>query len=274
MRRVLLFCVGILLGLAAGTILWIAPNLYTFEDGWHSAAFTRIIGLGIIVEGALAALGAALCLGRAVVPLTSARTRSGTAVPGPDPAAGGGGPVLPLCGMLFLLAAVGPYGQASKDSHMLEVMDSMPGQFGGDLVDDFRRRKWTEWTFAVLWLVVGGALLATPLLLKPRVWQLGRRMSGVGCGIAVGRRHRDVCGQPRLLGKLNLQDPKPTGADPFGRDEWFSSTPTPPSAPCSSNTAGCLPAAVGSNRQTRMFLSPDSNVLLTYSAGLLSAALA
>jgi hypothetical protein len=87
--------------------------------------------------------------------------------------------------MLFLLAAVGPYGQASKDSHMLEVMDSMPGQFGGDLVDDFRRHKWTEWTFAVLWLVVGGALLATPLLLKPRVWQLGRRMSGVGCGIAV-----------------------------------------------------------------------------------------
>jgi hypothetical protein len=144
-----------------------------------------MVALGIIVEGALAALGAALCLGRAVVPLTSARTRSGTAVPGPAPAAGGGGPVLPLCGILFLLAAVGPYGQARHDSETLEVMDSMPGEFGGDLVDDFRRHEWTEWTFAVLWLVVGGALLVTPLLLKPRVWQLRRRMRGIGCGIAV-----------------------------------------------------------------------------------------
>jgi hypothetical protein len=186
MRRVLLFCVGVLLGLAAGTILWIAPELYTLEDGWHSPALTRMVGLGILVEGALAALGAALCLGRAVVPLTSARTPSGTALPGPAPAAGGGGPVLPLCGLLFLLAAVGPYGQASKDSQTLAVMESMPGQFGGDLVADFRRHQWTEWTFAVLWLVVGGALLASPLVLKPRVWQVGRRIRGVGCGIAVG----------------------------------------------------------------------------------------
>jgi hypothetical protein len=186
MRRVLLFCCGSLLGLASGTILWIAPGLYTLEDGWHAAALTRMVGLGIIIDGALAALGAALCLGRAVAPLTSAPTRSGTAVPGPDPAAGGGGPVLPLCGILFLLAAVGPYWQAIKDSGTLEVMESMPGNFGGDLVDDFRRLERTEWTFAVLWLVVGGALLATPLLLKPRVWQLGRQMSGVGCGIAIG----------------------------------------------------------------------------------------
>ena len=186
MRRALLFCGGILLGLAAGTILWIAPDLYALEDGWHSAAFTRMVGLGILVEGALTALGAALCLGRAVVPLTSARTRSGTAVPGPAPAAGGGGPVLPLCGILFLLAAVGPYWQARHDSETLEVMDSMPGQVGGDIVDYFRRQEWTEWTFAVLWLVVGGAFLATPLFLKPRIWQLDRRMSGVGCGIAVG----------------------------------------------------------------------------------------
>jgi hypothetical protein len=186
MRRVLLFCGGILLGLAAGTILWNGPDLYAFADSWHSAAFTRMVGLGIIVEGALAALGAALCLGRAVVPLTSARTRSGTAVPGPAPAAVGGGPVLPLCGIFFLLAAVGPFGQARHDSEALEVMDSMPGQFGGDLVDDFRKHERTERTFGILWLVVGGALQSTPLLLNPRVWQLGRRMSGVRFGIAVG----------------------------------------------------------------------------------------
>jgi hypothetical protein len=116
MRRVLLFCGGTFLGLAAETILWTAPDLYLFTDSWHSAALTRMVGLGIIVEGVLTALGAALCLGRAAVPLTPAPTRGGTAAPGPAPATAGGGPVLPLCGILFLLAAAGPFGQARRDS--------------------------------------------------------------------------------------------------------------------------------------------------------------
>jgi hypothetical protein len=186
MRRGLLFCSGILLGLTAEAILWNAPDLYAHEETWFSAAFTRIVGLGLIVEGAVAALGAALCLGRALIPLTSAPTQSGMVVSGPAPAAGGGGPVLPLCGILLLLAAVGPFGQASHDSEALEVMDSMPGKWGADLVDDFRRRERTERTFGVLWLVVGGALLGTPLFLKPHVWHLGWRMNGLGCGIALG----------------------------------------------------------------------------------------
>jgi hypothetical protein len=88
--------------------------------------------------------------------------------------------------MLFLLAAVGPFGQARLDSEKLEVMDSMPGAWGSDLVNDFRRSEWTEWVFGVLWLVVGGTLLGTPLFLKPRVWRMARRINGVGCGIAVG----------------------------------------------------------------------------------------
>jgi len=186
MRRALLSCVGIVLGLAAETILWNGPDLYTFTDGWHSAAFTRIVGVGVIVEGALSALGAALCLGRALIPLTSVPTQSGKVVPGPAPAAVGGGPVLPICGIFFLLAAVGPFGQAWKDSETLEVMDSMPGNFGADLVDDYRRHERTEWTFGVLWLVVGAVLLGAPLFLKPRIWHLGWRINGVGCGIAVG----------------------------------------------------------------------------------------
>jgi hypothetical protein len=185
MRRVLLFGGGTLLGLAAGTILWNAPDQYLFTDSWHSAVLTRMVGLGIIVEGVLAALGAALCLGRALVPLTPPPTQSGTAAPGPGPAAAGGGPVLPLCGILFLLAAVGPFGLARRDSEALEVMDSMPGQWGADLVEDFRRHKQTEWAFGVLWLAVGGALLATPLFLQRRVWQLSRRMNGLGCGTVV-----------------------------------------------------------------------------------------
>jgi hypothetical protein len=186
MRRALLFCVGIVLGLAAETILWNGPALYASADSWHSAAFTRIVGMGVIAEGALSALGAALCLGRASIPLTSAPTQSATPVPAPVPAAVGGGPVLPICGILFLLAALGPFGQAWHDSETLEVMDSMPGKWGADLVDDFRRHERTERTFGVLWLVVGGALLGTPLFLKSRVWQLGWRMNGVGCGIAAG----------------------------------------------------------------------------------------
>ena len=186
MRRVLLFCGGILLGLAAGLILWHGPDLYAYRVSWHSAAFTRIVGVGVIVEGALAALGASVCVGRAIVPLISAPTLSSTARPEPAPTGVGGGPVLPICGILFLLSAVGPFGQVRNDSEQLEVTDSMPGQWGGELVDDFRRQARTERNFGVLWLAVGGALLGTPLFFKPRVWQMGWRMNRVGGGITAG----------------------------------------------------------------------------------------
>jgi hypothetical protein len=172
MKRTLLFCGGVLLGLVAEAILWNGPDLYAYEDAWFSAVFTRIVGLGVIVQGVVAALGAAWCLGRAFVPLTSAPAQGGTAVPGPAPAGVGGGSVLPLCGLLFLLAAAGPLEQARFDSEMLYYRDYT--------------HELAEWTFGVLWLAVGGALLATPLLLRRRVWQLGWRMNGVGCGIAAG----------------------------------------------------------------------------------------
>jgi hypothetical protein len=63
MERPLLLCVGIVLLLAAEAILWNGPAIYSFADSWHSAVFTRIVGVGVIVEGALFALGAALCSG-------------------------------------------------------------------------------------------------------------------------------------------------------------------------------------------------------------------
>src|SRR6516165_8435804 len=69
MRRVLLFFAGIVLGLVAEIILWQAVSLHSFEDGWHSAAFTSIVGMAVIIEGILCALVAAVCLGRAVSPL-------------------------------------------------------------------------------------------------------------------------------------------------------------------------------------------------------------
>ncbi len=188
MRRALLSCGGSFLGLAAGTILWNAPGLYLFTDSWHSAALTRMVGVGIIVEGALAAFGAALCLGRALVPLTSAPSRSGTTPSGPSPAGQRAGPVLPICGLLFLLAAPGLFGQARRDSELLAVVEDLPAgaRYSDEIVEDYRRQEWTEWAFGVLWLAVGGALLATPRFLQPRVWQLGWRMNGLGCGIAIG----------------------------------------------------------------------------------------
>jgi hypothetical protein len=176
MRRALLCCVGCVLGLAAEAILWNAHDLYAFADSWHSAALTRTVGVGVIVEGALLAFGASLCLGRALRPWAPA--------PGPAAGAVGGGPVLPVCGLLFLLAAVGPFEQARFDAEVLEVTDSMPGHWGPDIVEADRRHLRTDWAFGVLWLVVGGLLLGTPLFLKPRVWQLGWRTNGVGWAVA------------------------------------------------------------------------------------------
>jgi hypothetical protein len=162
MRRALLLCVGVVLGLAAEAILWNAPDLYAFADAWHSAALTRTVGVGVIVEGTLLAFGAALCLGRALRPLPPA--------PGPAAGAVGGGPVLPVCGLLFLLGTVGPWEQARFDAEMLEVTDSMPGHWGPDIVEADRRLLRTARAFIALWLGLGAALLGTPLVLKPRFW--------------------------------------------------------------------------------------------------------
>lgn len=175
MARALLFCVGIVLGLVAEVILWNSPDLCLRTDGWHSPAFTRMVGVAVIVEGCLCAVGAGLCLGRAFVPLVAGPTR------------GGGGPVLPICGIFFLLAAFGIFGQAQKDSSTLAVMDSMPGQVGSEILDDSRARVWTDWTLCILWLIVGAALVASPLFLKPGVWRLGWPVNGIGCaGVGAG----------------------------------------------------------------------------------------
>jgi hypothetical protein len=98
------------------------------------------------------------------------------------------GPVLPTCGLLFLLAAPSLFGQARRDSELLAVEEGLPAgaRYSDEIVEAGRRHERTEWAFGVLWLAVGGALLATPLFLRRRVWQLGWRISGVGCGVAAG----------------------------------------------------------------------------------------
>jgi hypothetical protein len=168
MRSAFLFCSGILFALVAIAILSHGPNLYSHEDSWLAAAFTRVVGLGLVVQGAAVGLAAAVGLGRAF-----ARDSVG------------GGPVLPICGLLFLFAAPGPLGQAQHDRETLEVMESMPGSYSDEIVDDVRRSAQTELTFGALWLVVGAALLGTPFFLKASVWQLSRRLNLGGCGIAI-----------------------------------------------------------------------------------------
>jgi hypothetical protein len=180
MGRAWLFSLGIVLGLAAETILWNGTELVLWEDGWHSPAFTRLVAVGVIVEGALLAFWAALCLGRALGPLSSEATPGGTDLP----AAVGGGPVLPVCGILLLLAGLATFGQAQKVAQTLEVMESEPERLGTELVAAYRSQVWATWTLCMLWLVGGAALVLTPLILKPWVWRLGWPMNGVGCGIA------------------------------------------------------------------------------------------
>jgi hypothetical protein len=100
-------------------------------------------------------------------------------------AAGGGGPVLPICGFLFLLAALGPFGHAWNAAQQREVMEGVPGQFGSEIVEEFRKQQWGG-LIGILWLVIGTALVATPFYLEPRLWHLGWRINGSGWAIAAG----------------------------------------------------------------------------------------
>src|SRR5262249_34497223 len=107
MRRVLLICCGLSFALVAEVILWNGPHRYTNEEDKVPTALTQIAGVALAVQGAIVALVAALCLARALVPVTFSPAASGS-----SPAALGGGPVLPLCGLLFLVAGVGAPGAA------------------------------------------------------------------------------------------------------------------------------------------------------------------
>src|SRR5262249_48601231 len=100
------------------------------------------------------------------------------------PAVVGRGPVLPICGVLFLLAAIGPFQQARFDREQLELFDTIPGKYGEDIVTATRRSETTSLAFGVVFLVAGGSLLASPLFLKPEVWQVARPLNRAGCWIA------------------------------------------------------------------------------------------
>lgn len=181
----MLFCGGIILGWVAESILTSGPDLLADGKTWFAADYRRIISLSMIVQGIVAALGAALCLGRAFAPLTSVSAPNETTGSGLESATLGGGPVLPICGILFLYAAFALFMSARYNLEELERLEREPIRSGDERVDNCRRLVRTERTFGVLWLIVGGMLLGTPLFLKPRVWKLGWRLNGAYCGIAI-----------------------------------------------------------------------------------------
>ncbi len=185
MRRGFLFLLGVVLAPLAVALLSNAVDLFSFTDGWHSEALTRMVGVAIIGEGALLAFWAAVCFGRAFDPLVRPRSNIEVFDPQQLHAVTGGGLILPLCGILFLLAAVAPFSQAHQDAEHLEVVADLPGHFGDQLVEDTRAHERAGWFFGSLWLLFGVILLATPLLLPPRIWKLGWRIRGWGCGAVV-----------------------------------------------------------------------------------------
>src|SRR5262249_48224080 len=162
-------------------ILWNGPHWYTNEEDKVPTILTQIAGAALAVQGAIVALVAALCLARALVPLTFSPAASGSA-----PAALCGGPVLPLCRLLFLVAGMGPRERSRRAARDYEFSQSRPGQFQDWAVELDRRLVPVGRTFAVLWFGIGGALVATPLFLKPRVWQLRRRLNRAGRKHAIG----------------------------------------------------------------------------------------
>lgn len=181
MKRLMLLCCGLFLGLRAEVILWNGPRWYTNEESKVPTTLTQIAGVALVLQGAVVAMAAALCLARALVPLTVV-----PAVPRSGSAAVGGGPVLPLCGLLFLLAGVGPLMESRRAAEDYALAQSRPGQFQEWSVELDRRLVPVGRAFAVLWFGIGGAMLATPLFLKPRVWQLRRRLNRTGRRYAIG----------------------------------------------------------------------------------------
>jgi hypothetical protein len=180
-KRIMLICCGLSFALVAEVILWNGPHWYTSEEDKVPTTLTQIAGVALAVQGAIVALVAAVCLARALVPLNFSPAASGSA-----PAAPGGGPVLPLCGVLFLLAGLGPLERSRRAARDYEFAQSRSGQFQDWAVELDRRLVPVGRTFAVLWFGIGGALVATPLFLKPRVWQLRRRLNRAGRKYAIG----------------------------------------------------------------------------------------
>jgi hypothetical protein len=176
MRRFGRICCGLLLMVAGSILLWNAPLWYTNQEYPIPPAYTQATGIALIILGALAAFWSAVCLGRAMIPLRIAPDGTIT---------GGGGPVLPLCGMILAFSGIGPLRYSDYGTREYAIAEAHPGQFQDWAVELSHRWIGLGRNFAVLEFVLGGLLLAAPLITTPRIWQLRRRLNVRGRKIAI-----------------------------------------------------------------------------------------
>ena len=162
MKRVLLFCVGVLLALVSEVLLWWGPGVYAYESTWVEPRSSNIIGLGIIAWGVGAALGAAVALARAFARLRPEAAQHGTIRPKRAPAS-----VLAICAILFFLGPLSAFFQAYTWRQRFH--DAPTGQ--------------AALVFGILYLA-GGVVVAR-IVLNSRREAPGRRLGGLGCGIAI-----------------------------------------------------------------------------------------
>ena len=181
MRRSFLFGAGLFFGLVAEALLWAGPRWYTADER------ARIAGLGLIALGAGFVAWAAYCLSRAFVALCPRSAQNKISLFGQASATVRGRSGLPICAILFFLGALIAFAQAWNDWHVLQTLDPVATNVNWPGVrENIAVHARQELTFAILYIVVaGGALLAAPIFLKPRHWQLDGRMKWPGWGFAI-----------------------------------------------------------------------------------------
>ncbi len=176
LKRLLLFCAGIVLGYVALCLSVGGPTLFTEEKTWLPGYSVQIISLNLTVQGVVVSLVASLCIGRALIPLKIVQESTGTSGSATESTTRGGGPVLPICATLFLLSAFLCFMIAQESAAHAERYSKK---------EHNQMEVLTAQTIGVIWLIVGGMLLFSPLLLKRHFWQLGWPIDVTGGVIAI-----------------------------------------------------------------------------------------
>ncbi len=187
MRRILLFLAGLLVGLVAEAILWTGPGVYTNVAQYYAALTyiaLRSAVLGLIVQGAMAAAVAACWLARASAPARLLAQGGSTREP-PSSLTACDGAFLPIWGILLLLAAGGPFGQALRDMETLHDWELVDFRTSQEIKDSVHESLQIGAAFAAVYVVAGATLLVGSRFARSRGLPRNRRIDGVGCGIAM-----------------------------------------------------------------------------------------
>lgn len=166
MKRILLFCAGAGLAVAAVPLLWLGPDRYQYEEFWFELHSSRFMALGLMALGAGAAAGAAFGLGYSLQP-PSDQTGRRWARPGV------------IGAVLFLLAAMGPFGSAQRGWENVEVFATLPpGQVSPQLVRAVLGNAYLALAFGSLYVAT-----AVASVVAPRYWPMDWRINWTGIAI-------------------------------------------------------------------------------------------